>query len=166
VNHQGRIPDTDTWRPINEDPAAQEDDLPGVLIVRIRENLDFANTTHLKERLRRLELYGTRKHHPSDTPSRGRANVLVFHMADVEIMDASATQIFLELLESSKERGVGLYFAHLREGPKRLWRKAGIMEVLGEGAFQKDIAGVIARLEQVEGVTMRRRDDSRTRVIG
>lgn len=129
-----------------------------MLIVRIRENLDFANTTHLKERLRRLELYGTRKHHPSDAPSRGRANVLVFHMADVESVDASATQIFLELLESSKSRDVVLYFAHVREGPMRLWCKAGIVNLLGEGAFQQDVAGVIARLEQVEGITMRRRN--------
>jgi len=163
---QGRIPGTDKWRPINEDPAAQEDELPGVLIVRIRENLDFANTTHLKERLRRLELYGTRKHHPADTPSRERANVLVFHMADMESIDASATQIFLELLESSKARDVGLYFAHLREGPKRLWRKAGIIELLGEAAFQPDVAGVVAQLEQVEGIRMRRREESRTRTIG
>ena len=156
-HYQGRIPGTDKWRPINEDPTAQEDELPGVLIVRIRENLDFANTTHLKERLRRLELYGTRKHHPSDVPSRGRANVLVFHMADMESIDASATQIFLELLESSKARGVGLYFAHLREGPMLLWRKAGIIDLLGEEAFQRDVAGVIVRLEQAEGITMRRR---------
>jgi MFS superfamily sulfate permease-like transporter len=132
-----------------------------VLIVRIRENLDFANTAHLKERLRRLELYGTRKHHPADAPSRARANVLVFHMADMECIDASATQIFLELLESSKERGVGLYFAHMREGPMRLWRKAGIVDLLGEGAFQQDVASVIARIEQVEGITMRRRAGQR-----
>ena len=137
-----------------------------MLIVRIRENLDFANTTHLKERLRRLELYGTRKHHPSDIPSRERANVLVFHMADVEKIDASATQIFLELLESSKARGVVLYFAHLREGPMRLWRKAGIVDLLGEAAFQQDVAGVVARLEQVEGILLRRREQSRARTIG
>jgi MFS superfamily sulfate permease-like transporter len=129
-----------------------------VLIVRIREKLDFANTTQLKERLRRLELYGTHKHHPADTPSRERANVLVFHMADVESVDASATQIFLELLESSKGRGVGLYFAHMRGGPMRLWRKAGIVDLLGEEAFQRDLASVIPRLEQVEGITIRRRD--------
>jgi hypothetical protein len=84
-------------------------------------------------------------------------------MADMESVDASATQIFLELLESSKERGVGLYFAHLREGPKRLWRKAGIMDLLGEAAFQTDVAGVIVQLEQFEGIRMRRRDESRTR---
>ena len=40
-NHaQGRIPGTDRWKPIDENPEAEED-APGVLIVRIRENLDF-----------------------------------------------------------------------------------------------------------------------------
>ncbi|KII84221.1 hypothetical protein PLICRDRAFT_118491 [Plicaturopsis crispa FD-325 SS-3] len=57
----GRIPGTERWKPINENPEAQED-VPGALIVRIRENLDFANTAQLKERLRRLELYGTERH--------------------------------------------------------------------------------------------------------
>lgn len=37
---QGRVPGTDKWKPINEEPTAEED-VPGVLIVRIRENLDF-----------------------------------------------------------------------------------------------------------------------------
>jgi len=69
-------------------------------------------------------------------------------MADVESVDASATQIFLELLESSVARGVELYFTHLREGPMRLWRKAGIVDLLGEEAFQRDVSGVITRLEQ------------------
>jgi MFS superfamily sulfate permease-like transporter len=40
----------DVWEPINEHPDAQED-VPGVLIVRIRENLDFANTAQLKGKL-------------------------------------------------------------------------------------------------------------------
>ena len=41
------------------------------------------------ERLRRLELYGVQKTHPSETPRRKEASVLVFHMADVETCDAS-----------------------------------------------------------------------------
>ena len=100
--------------------------MPGVLIIRIRENLDFgtslqllfavsifrlcvchyiANTAQLKglscrrwpglslyvgtERLRRLELYGTKKSHPSEDPRRQEASVMVFHLADVETIDAS-----------------------------------------------------------------------------
>lgn len=34
------MPGTDKWRPIEEDPEAEED-VPGVLIIRIKENLDF-----------------------------------------------------------------------------------------------------------------------------
>ncbi|KAG8801370.1 hypothetical protein FRC17_006668, partial [Serendipita sp. 399] len=36
----GRVPGTDKWRPLTESPDAEEE-VPGVLIVRIRENLDF-----------------------------------------------------------------------------------------------------------------------------
>ena len=62
----GRLPGTDEWVPIDEDEQAQEE-IPGVvslcsrlgllmakLVVRIRENLSFANTGQLKERLRRV----------------------------------------------------------------------------------------------------------------
>ena len=35
---QGRIPGTDRWKPINEELGSEED---GVLIVRIKDNLDF-----------------------------------------------------------------------------------------------------------------------------
>ena len=36
---QGRKPGTDKWIPIGEDE--DEEEVPGVLIVRLRENLDF-----------------------------------------------------------------------------------------------------------------------------
>lgn len=37
---QGRIPGTDRWKPLKENPEAEES-MAGALIVRIRENLDF-----------------------------------------------------------------------------------------------------------------------------
>ena len=40
---QGRIPGTDRWKPIDDNPEAEED-ASGVLIVRIRENLDFGTS--------------------------------------------------------------------------------------------------------------------------
>lgn len=50
------------------------------------------------ERLRRLELYGNDKHHPSEEPHRQHANVLVFHMSDVDSVDASYVVIILDML--------------------------------------------------------------------
>jgi MFS superfamily sulfate permease-like transporter len=135
----GRIPGTDRWKPINENPEAEEN-VPGALIVRIRENLDFANTAQLKERLRRLELYGVQKTHPSEDPRRKEASVLIFHMADVETCDASAAQIFYELLDEYKRRHVGLFITHLSPGPRETFSKAGIVDLLGTEAFRQTVA--------------------------
>ncbi|KAI0067589.1 hypothetical protein BV25DRAFT_1818966 [Artomyces pyxidatus] len=141
----GRIPGTERWKPINENPEAEED-APGVLIVRIRENLDFANTAQLKERLRRLELYGVDPSHPSEAPRRQQARVLVFHMADVETCDASAVQIFHELFEEYKSRGVGIFMTHVRAGPREMFDRAGVVKLLGENAFYEDVATAIGRV--------------------
>ncbi|KAF7304704.1 Sulfate anion transporter [Mycena kentingensis (nom. inval.)] len=142
----GRIPGTDRWKPINANPEAEED-VPGALIVRIRENLDFANTAQLKERLRRLELYGLAKSHPSEDPRRAQATVLVFHLADVESCDASAVEMFSELCDEYTARGVRLFVTHLHPRVRAMFAKAGIFELLGEEAFQMNVADAMALVE-------------------
>ncbi|KAJ7496666.1 sulfate anion transporter [Mycena latifolia] len=142
----GRIPGTERWKPINENPEAEED-VSGALIVRIRENLDFANTAQLKERLRRLELYGITKSHPSEEPRRQQATVLVFHMADVETCDASAVEMFYELCEEYKSRNVKLFMTHLRPKVTAMFSKAGMLELLGPEAFQVNVADAMTRVE-------------------
>lgn len=142
----GRIPGTDRWRPVNEDPDVQES-VSGVLVVRIRENLDFANTAQLKERLHRLELYGPDKIHPSEAPLRQETTVIVFHMADVDKCDASALLIFYELCEEYKARGVSLFITHLMHKPQQQFIKAGIWDLLGTDAFRLTVADAIAIVE-------------------
>ncbi|EKM81234.1 hypothetical protein AGABI1DRAFT_112909 [Agaricus bisporus var. burnettii JB137-S8] len=142
----GRVHGTDRWRPVNEDPEAEED-VPGVLVIRIRENLDFANTAQLKERLRRMELYGPIKTHPSEAPMRQETTVIVFHMADVDKCDASAMQIFYELLEEYKVRGVDLFITHLKNKPQRQFMQAGIWDLLGADAFRQTVADAISIVE-------------------
>lgn len=143
----GRIPGTDRWEPIGDSPCAKED-TPGVLIVRIRENLDFANTAQIKERLRRLELYGADRSHPSDAPRRQPASVFIFHMSDVQTCDASAVQIFHELFESYKARKVGVFITRLRAKPRVMFERGGIVKLLGEDAFHENISTVIGLLTQ------------------
>ncbi|KAH7883305.1 sulfate transporter family-domain-containing protein [Phlebopus sp. FC_14] len=141
----GRIPRTDQWKPVTDSPEVE--DVPGTLIVRIRESLDFANTSQLKERLRRFELYGAERAHPSEEPRRQPASVLVFHMADVESCDASAIQIFHELLSTYKNRGVALFVTHLRPGPREMFENAGIVQLLGTGAFYNTLGEAMALVE-------------------
>ncbi|KZT41884.1 sulfate anion transporter [Sistotremastrum suecicum HHB10207 ss-3] len=144
----GHIPGTDRWKPVNENPDAEEAQ-EGVLIIRIRESLDFANTAQLKERLRRIELYGLDKAHPSEEPRRSQATKLVFHMLDVESIDASATQIFYELLETYKARGVGLFVTHLRPQPREYFEKSGIFELLGPKAFHENVAAAMGFIDTI-----------------
>ncbi|KAG1851473.1 sulfate transporter family-domain-containing protein [Suillus subalutaceus] len=142
----GRIPGTHQWGPIADNPGAE--DVPGILIIRIRESLDFANTAQLKERLRRLELYGPERTHPSEEPRRQPASTLVFHMADVETCDASAVQIFHELLETYQNRGVELFVTHLRSGPRKMFERAGIEELLGSEAFFATLGDAMTSIGQ------------------
>lgn len=141
----GRIPGTDQWRPVTDNPEAE--DVPGALIVRIRESLDFANTSQLKVRLRRFELYGVEPAHPSDEPRRQAPRVLVFHMADVETCDASAVQIFHELLENYKSRGIRLFVTHLRPNIREMFENAGVVAMLGADAFYDTLGEAMAKVE-------------------
>lgn len=43
----------------------------------------------IAERLRRLELYGAEHRHPSEAPTRAHAQLLVFHLADMETCDTA-----------------------------------------------------------------------------
>jgi len=86
-------------------------------------------------------------------------------MADVETCDASAVQIFHELLEtyqvssyhdsdnafshsSSQNRGVELFVTHLRSGPRKMFERAGIEELLGPDAFFDTLGDAMARIGQ------------------
>ncbi|KZV89429.1 hypothetical protein EXIGLDRAFT_711159 [Exidia glandulosa HHB12029] len=145
----GRIPGTDRWKPLNEDPDAAED-WPGVLIVRLKESLDFANTGRLKDRLRRLELYGPGKSHPSESPTREQATILVFHLADVEKVDASAVQIFQELLTEYQSRDVDLYMTHVHAAVREAFERGGIVRLLGEDRFFTTVSSAVAHIEMIE----------------
>ncbi|KAG7531952.1 hypothetical protein FFLO_03959 [Filobasidium floriforme] len=144
----GRVRETDEWIPVDENPDAIEEDLPGVLVIRIRENLNFANTGQLKERLRRLELYGADLVHPSEAPKRDHAHAIVFHMNDVEDIDSSALQIVLELVKSYKDRGVELYFVHLRSKQIKAFERVGLLDLLDHTHFTADLRTAMRNIEE------------------
>lgn len=123
--------------------------------------------------MRRLELYGPGKAHPSEAPRRQEATVLVIHMGDMESIDAScvlcspsgglpslladslvalpfpfsAIAIFSELAKSYRARGVSIYFTHLRPAQRALFTRAGLVEFLGADNFQPSVEGAISSIE-------------------
>jgi MFS superfamily sulfate permease-like transporter len=89
-----------------------QEELPGILIIRLRDvSLHFANTSALKERLRRLEKYGAERSHPADEPRRSEASVVVFEMRDVVGIDPGAARVLEEVVKSYMERDVLVSFS-------------------------------------------------------
>lgn len=61
----GRIPGTNQFENADSLPPERMEEIEGCFIVKIPEPLTFANTGDLRNRLRRLEVYGSMRVHPS-----------------------------------------------------------------------------------------------------
>lgn len=149
----GRLKGTKDFEPVNESDAPEQiEHVDGFLLIRIPEPLIFANTGQLKDRLRRLELYGSAKVHPSEPPRRSADHNarVVFDLAGMSSIDAAAIQIFGEIVTEYLSRGVEVYFVKLRRGGAvwDLFVRSGIIERVGgesERVF-KDIASLLETL--------------------
>ncbi|KAG1471473.1 hypothetical protein G6F56_002101 [Rhizopus delemar] len=121
ISIMGRVKGSiDKFKPIRDESVEH---LQDVLIVRIEEGLFFANTGQLKDRLRRLEMFGDMSIHPSENPRRNDSLYTIFDVGSMPTIDASAIQILLEIVQAYKARSVKVYFVRLREQPRKLQLK-------------------------------------------
>ncbi len=131
----GRVPGTRDFENAEESPELLEF-IEGCLIVKIPEPLTFANTGDLKNRLHRLELYGTTNAHPAlprvRSPEHNK-NV-IFDIHGVTGLDGSGTQVLTEIVDSYVSRGVRVFFCRVpsrRSQVYRLMDRSGIVEKSG-----------------------------------
>lgn len=91
------------------------EELEGCLVVKIPEPLTFTNTEDLKERLNRLERFGSVKVHPGSRGIRTKDSTkyVVFDLNGMTFMDSSAAQIMAEIITSYKRRGVRVFLARV-----------------------------------------------------
>ncbi len=110
--------------------------IEGVLIVKIPEPLTFANTGELKNRLRRLEQYGTNEAHPSLPRVRHEEHNrnIIFDVHGVTTIDGSGTQVFTEIVEGYVKRGIRVIFCRLPQRRSQVFKsfeRSGIVELCG-----------------------------------
>ncbi|KAJ5749642.1 hypothetical protein N7533_006670 [Penicillium manginii] len=106
----------------------------GALIVKIPEPLTFANTGDLKNRLRRLELYGSSRAHPSLPRMRAPEHNknIIFDVHGVTSIDGSGTQVLCEIVQSYTDKGVRVFFSRVpNDGVFRMFERSGIVEQCG-----------------------------------
>ncbi|CAO3648635.1 unnamed protein product [Mucor fragilis] len=88
ISIMGRVKGSvNKFKPVQDDPSEIEH-LQDVLIVRIEEALFFANTGQLKDRLRRLEMFGDMSIHPSESPRRDESLYTIFDVGAMPTIDA------------------------------------------------------------------------------
>ena len=153
----GRIPGTNRFENAEDNPEANLEFIDGCLIVKIPEPLTFANTGDLKNRLRRLELYGTTSAHPAlprvRSPEHNKN--IIFDIHGVTGLDGSGTQVLEEIVRKYRDRGVRVFFTR---GPAEgtpiyeLFRRSGILEICGgKEHFVADVGEALRLTEQEVG---------------
>ncbi|KAJ5574070.1 uncharacterized protein N7459_008497 [Penicillium hispanicum] len=129
----GKIPGTARFENAELQPENVEL-IEGALIVKIPEPLTFANTGDLKNRLRRMELYGSSRTHPSlprMRPPEYNKNV-IFDVHGVTSIDGSGTQVLSEIVRAYVEKGTRVFFCRLpNSNVFRMFDRSGIVEQCG-----------------------------------
>ncbi|KAI1371453.1 sulfate transporter family-domain-containing protein [Hypoxylon crocopeplum] len=150
----GRVPNSDRFANAEEHPEDLEF-VEGCLIVKIPEPLTFANTGELKNRLRRLELYGTSNVHPALPrlrPQTSNKNV-IFDIHGVTSIDGSGTQVLEEIVRNYRDRGVRVFFSRPVSRQNQVWQlmeRSGIVELVGgKHRFVDDVKDAL-RMTEVE----------------
>lgn len=128
----GRVPGTNIFE--NADRMRLEE-IEGCLIVKIPEPLTFANSGDLRNRLRRFEVYGTMRVHPSYPRIRQEEMTrhLIIDLHGMTECDSAAVQILLEIVESYVEqRKIPVLLTRVpqRKSIRKRFRLAGIRDLV------------------------------------
>ena len=152
----GKVPGTqDKFENAEDNPQSLEF-IEGCLIVKIPETLTFANTGDLKNRLRRLELYGTTAAHPSLPRVRAPEHNknIIFDVHGVTSIDGSGTQVLTEIVDGYVDRGERVFFCRVPKSNHPVYKtfeKSGIVERCGgTGHFVENVNEALRMTEIVE----------------
>ncbi|KAJ3148048.1 Solute carrier 26 [Geranomyces michiganensis] len=166
------------YRSISDSDKVQR--INDALIIRVEEGLFFGNSGQLKDRLKRIEMYGDLGVHPGEEPRRtparrrrrpseqgGEDNMMeaatreyphseehiravVFDFGAVTAIDASATLALLEIVEDYTYRNMEVCFVKLRESCKNAFLRSGIYAIVGPTRFFRKVRDAIAYLSSLD----------------
>ncbi|KAL9087472.1 MAG: hypothetical protein Q9159_003609 [Coniocarpon cinnabarinum] len=161
----GRVHQTsDQFENAEADPDRLEF-IEGCLIIKIPEPLTFANTGDLRNRLRRLEQYGTANAHPALPRIRHEANNknIIFDIHGVTSLDGAGAQVLFEILASYRAKNVRVFFCrvpHPRSAVWKLMERSGIVDVCGGPHHFVESVSQALRMTELESSTEPYRDNT------
>lgn len=116
---------------------AEIEEIEGVLVIKIPEPLNFANVGDLKNRLNRIEKYGSLLIHPSQPTRRDFNNTtikfIIFDCKGMNAIDSSATQILYEIIKKYIEvNEISVCFSRvaMSKDIRHKFKKLGIIDLV------------------------------------
>ena len=118
----GRDPETQYFRELDENPGDEQ--LPGLVVLRLDGGLFFATSDALEDRVREVAL---------STPDiRG----IVLDFVAVDFIDSQGSAKMNEILDLTEQAGVMLRLARVKPAVRDVLRRDGVLERLGdEGSY-------------------------------
>lgn len=109
----------------------------------------MVSTGQLKDRLRRLEVFGDMSIHPSENPRLRDRSFIIFDVSNMPQIDASAVQILFEIVTSYHGRGVEVYFVKLRHNALELFIRSGLLDFVGRDHTFNKVSDAIEAIEKL-----------------
>ncbi len=131
----GRIPETDKYRDLERYPNAKTQS--NTIIVRIDSTLYFANVEYMKEKLEELEIV-----------SEKNLEQVILDANGINEVDSSALHALKELIDEYHSRDINVIFANVKGPVRDLFRRSGLVELLGEENFYLDINKAVSDLDE------------------
>jgi len=131
----GRIPETDKYRDLERYPNAKTQS--NTIIVRIDSTLYFANVEYMKEKLEELEIV-----------SQKNLEQVILDANGINEVDSSALHALKELIDEYHSRDINVIFANVKGPVRDLFRRSGLVELLGEENFYLDINKAVSDLDE------------------
>lgn len=140
----GLVPGTNSVRNIKREPLAKPID--GLLIFRIDASLSFTNVGFLRDFIQGHILNPTEP-----------VKTVIMDAGSVNDIDATAEMEIREMTEIFRERGIEIYYTHVKGQVKDILKRSGYYDFLGGEHFfhsKKDCLEHIQKIRQKEDKTL------------
>lgn len=131
----GRIPETDKYRDLQRYPEAKTQS--NTIIVRIDSTLYFANVEFMKEKLEELEI-----------ESGKTLEQIIIDATGINDVDSSALHALKDVIDEYYNRNIQVIFANVKGPVRDIFKRSGLIDLVGEENFYLDINKAVADLEQ------------------
>jgi sulfate permease, SulP family len=125
----GRDPDTRFFRELDENPGDEE--VPGVVVLRLDGGLFFATSDALEDRVREVAL---------STPG---ITVIVLDCVAMDFIDSQGSAKVHEILELTRQAEVTLRLARVKPSVAEVLARDGVLERLGEEGTYLSVAQAV-----------------------